>query len=78
MTLSFLCLPQDPFNKETKLHSEMANVSRAWPSVRRTSRVSLLELRSRSSSSKMDALGRRSKMMAAATTEQGYTKEVDL
>lgn len=37
---------QDPFKLDTKLHSELANVSRTWPSVRRDSRMS--ELRSRS------------------------------
>ncbi|KIY96383.1 hypothetical protein MNEG_11578 [Monoraphidium neglectum] len=39
---------KDPFNKETRLHSDLANVSRAWPSVAsRSSRAS--ELRARSS-----------------------------
>lgn len=44
--------PQDPFNKETRIHSDMANVSRAWPSVAsRSSRLS--ELRARSSVASM-------------------------
>lgn len=42
------CL-QDPFNRESKLHSELANVSRVWPSVSNQSRMSELRQRSRAS-----------------------------
>jgi hypothetical protein len=46
------CL-QDPFKTDNKLHSELANVSRVWPSVSRDSRMS--ELRMRSTASRTSA-----------------------
>ncbi|KAI8464338.1 MAG: POT family-domain-containing protein [Monoraphidium minutum] len=47
---------KDPFNKESRVHSDMANVTRAWPSVAsRTSRMS--ELRARSSVTMRAAAG---------------------
>jgi hypothetical protein len=42
--------PQDPFKRDSKLHSELANVSRVWPSLSRDSRMS--ELRARSTASR--------------------------
>jgi len=41
----------DPFNLETRVASEMANVSKTWPSVRRSSRLSELRMRSAASMS---------------------------
>ncbi|KAF8073093.1 NPF8.3 [Scenedesmus sp. PABB004] len=40
---------KDPFNTESRLHSELGNVSKAWPSVRKSSRMSELRMRSRAS-----------------------------
>ena len=41
----------DPFNLETRVASEMANVSKTWPSVRRASRLSEIRMRSAASMS---------------------------
>lgn len=51
----WLCVPQDPFNRESRLHSELANVSRVWPSVSSNSRMS--ELRQRSKASIVSSTG---------------------
>lgn len=59
----------DPFNTETKLHSELANVSRAWPSVRRSSRVSELRARSSVSSQTSGAEGLRHRSNASAASD---------
>lgn len=56
---------QDPFKTDNKLHSELGNVSRVWPSVSRDSRMSELRMRSTASrtsatsagSGKADVLG---------------------
>jgi hypothetical protein len=41
-----MAVDADPFNLETRVASEMANVSKTWPSVRRQSRLSEIRLRS--------------------------------
>uniref|UniRef100_A0A383VGU9 Major facilitator superfamily (MFS) profile domain-containing protein n=1 Tax=Tetradesmus obliquus TaxID=3088 RepID=A0A383VGU9_TETOB len=46
---------KDPFNRETKVHSELANVSRVWPSINSSSRMS--ELRQRSKASMISSRG---------------------
>lgn len=44
---------QDPFKRDNRLHSELANVSRVWPSISHASRMS--ELRMRSTASRCSA-----------------------
>lgn len=43
--------PQDPFKRDTRLHSELANVSRVWPSISHSNRMSELRMRSTASRS---------------------------
>lgn len=46
---------KDPFNRESRIHSELANVSRVWPSISSNSRMS--ELRQRSKVSMISSRG---------------------
>jgi hypothetical protein len=66
--LSKLYCPQDPFKRDTKLHSELGNVSRVWPSISQASRMSELRMRSTVSQSSMHS-GMR--MGSNASSEKG-------
>lgn len=58
---------QDPFKRDNRLHSELANVSRVWPSVSRDSRMSELRMRSTASRTSM----RRGSVDSVASSEKG-------
>eukprot|EP00775_Hariotina_reticulata_P010432 gene10432-10590_t len=61
-----LNVDKDPFNRESRLHSELGNVSRAWPSVSAVSRKSELRMRSKASMTRNSLVHRHSQASGAA------------
>lgn len=51
------CDVQDPFKLDNRLHAELANVARAWPSVSGDSRLSDLRMRSNTSRASVRSVG---------------------
>lgn len=63
-------LSQDPFKLDTKLHSELANVSRVWPSISRKSRRSELRQRSVASRSSLGSVSHLRRGSAASSNAE--------